>query len=65
MDIKKEYNELLKRYDKAVLYFNRDDIPREVKEKQIKNYQAILDGLNFYLGEIKTYTNKEAIEGFN
>ncbi|WP_353096355.1 hypothetical protein [Tissierella praeacuta] len=64
-EAKKEYNKLLKRFHKANDYFDRKDIPQSEKEKYLKNYQEILKGLNYYLGAIGTYTNKEILDGFH
>lgn len=63
-EIKKEYNALLKRYYKAEEYFDREDISNQEKEKFLDAFKEILKGLNYYLGEIGTYTEKEILEGF-
>lgn len=64
MTAKQEYNALLKRYNKAVEYFDRKDIPDSEKEKFIPSFLEILKGLNYYLSKIGVYTKKEILEGF-
>lgn len=59
-----KYNKLLERYKKAEGYFNRKDIPYKEKEKQLKNFQEVLKGLNFYLDIIGPYTSEQALGGF-
>jgi len=61
---KTEYNKLLDRFYKAEKYFESEDIPYEEKEKQLENYQAILNGLNTLLGKIKIFTTNEVLGGF-
>lgn len=63
-EAKQEYNALLKRYNKAVEYFDRKDIPETEKEKFIDNFQEILTGLNYYLSKIEVFTNQQILEGF-
>jgi len=63
-EAKKEYNALLKRYYKAVEYFDRKDIPESEKEKFIENFREILAGLNYYLSKIEVFTNQQVLEGF-
>ncbi|WP_130807668.1 hypothetical protein [Senegalia massiliensis] len=64
-EAKIEYNKLLKRYNKAIIYFDREDIPYHEKENQIVNFKNILKGLNYYLGKIGPHTSKETMGGFN
>ena len=59
-----EYNKLLDRFYKALDYFENEDIPWEEKEKQLENYQAILNGLNTCLSNIKIFTDDEVLGGF-
>ena len=59
-----EYNKLLDRFYKAEKYFESEDIPYEEKEKQLKNYQEILKGLNVCLSKIKIFTANEVLGGF-
>lgn len=63
-EAKKEYNKLLKRYDKANEYFDRSDISQVDKEKFLDDFQEVLKGLNYLLGKIELYTNQEILEGF-
>ena len=63
-EAKKEYNKLIKRFDKAGEYFERDDIPQEEKEKFLPHFQEILRGLGYYLNRIEVYTEQERVEGF-
>ena len=63
-EAKKEYNQLLKRYNKANEYFGRTDISQDDKEKFLPHFQQVLYGLNYLLGKIEVYTNQEIMEGF-
>lgn len=63
-EAKEEYNQLLKRYNKANEYFERADISQEDKEKFLPHFQQVLYGLNYLLGKIEVYTNQEVMEGF-
>ena len=62
-DAKQEYNKLLDRFYKAEKYFE-SEVSQEEKEKQLENYQAILNGLNALLGKIKVFTTEEVLGGF-
>jgi len=59
-----EYNKLLSRFYKALDYFENEDIPWEEKEKQLKNYQEILKGLNVLMAKIENITDEEVLKGF-
>lgn len=61
---KKEYNRLLKRFNNAWNWFDREDIPMERKEEFLGEYEKILNGLNYYLSKIEVYTNQEVLGGF-
>lgn len=63
-EAKEEYNQLLKRYNKANEYFNRTDVTQEDKEKFLAHFQQVLYGLNYLLGKIEVYTNQQIMEGF-
>lgn len=62
--VKQEYNDLLKRYNKANDYFDRD-IPLIQKEKFLEDFKDILHGLNYCLARIEVYTRQEVLEGFH
>ena len=62
---KEEYNYLLGRYNNASNWFDRSDISYKEKENQLKNFQEILDGLNYYLAKIEVFTNQEILGGFH
>jgi len=62
-DTKQEYNKLLDRFYKAEKYFE-SEVSQEEKEKQLDNYQAILNGLNNCLSKIKIFTDDEVLGGF-
>lgn len=63
-EAKKEYNILLSRFNNANKYFESKDIPNQEKEKFLDAFKEIIRGLNYYLGKIVIYTNKELLEGF-
>lgn len=63
--LKKEYNRLLKRFNKAEEYFDRKNISQKEKEGFLGNFQEVLRGLNFHLDKIEVYTNQEIMEGFD
>ena len=63
-EAKKEYNKLIKRFDKAEKYFDRKDVSQEEKEKFLPHFQEILKGLNYYLMKIEVYTEQERVGGF-
>lgn len=63
-EAKIEYNKLLKRYNKAEEYFNRQDVSYTEKEKQIENFKKVLKGLNYHLGKIGPHTSEETLGGF-
>ena len=62
---KAEYNQLLKRYQKANEYFENKDISQAEKEMFLPEFQKVLSGMSFLLGEIKLYTKQEVMEGFD
>jgi len=62
-DAKQEYNKLLDRFYKAEKYFE-SEVSQEEKQKQLENYQAILNGLNTCLSKIKIFTANEVLGGF-
>lgn len=62
---KEEYNITLKRYEKANVYFENTKVSQEDKEKQLKNYQVILNGLNELLSKIVNYEQSEMLGGFH
>lgn len=64
-ELKLEYNKSLKRYYKAMEYFDRKDISQEEKEKYLPNFQEILNKLNYLLSKLEVYTNQEVMEGFH
>ena len=63
LEAKKEYNKLLKRFDKANEYFERTDISNEEKERQLENFDVVLKGLNYYLKRIEIYSSQEVLKG--
>ena len=63
-EAKKEYNKLLKRFNKANEYFERKDISQNEKERHLENFQEVLNGLNYYLSKIEVYSNQEVLGGF-
>lgn len=65
IECKKEYNKLLKRFNKADEYFDRKDISQQEKEKFLPHYEEVLKGLNYYLGKINNYTTQEVLGGFS
>lgn len=64
-EAKKEYNKLLKRFNDAEIYFDREDVPQSEKEKFLLNFQEILKGLNHLLSKIEVYTEQEILGGFD
>lgn len=64
-EAKREYNKLLERFNKANNYFENENIPNTEKEKYLSSFNEILAGLNYYLGKIEVYTNREILEGFH
>lgn len=63
-EAEKEYNKLLKRFNKANEYFGREDISQQEKEEQLENFNVVLAGLNYYLSKIEVYSNQEVLGGF-
>ena len=63
-EAKKEYNKLIKRFDKAEEYFERKDVSQEEKEKFLPHFQEIIKGLNNLLSKIEVYTEQERVGGF-
>ena len=61
---KQAYNLLLVRFKRGESYMNNNDIPLTQRERQIPQFKKIMDELSALLNEIKTYTSKEALEGF-
>lgn len=64
LEVKVEYNNQLKRYHKAVEYFERDDVTQVEKENNLDNYKQVLNNLNILLGKMVDYTPQEVLEGF-
>ena len=64
VDIKREYNQILEREQKAEVYFDRQEIPQEEKEKHIPEYKKILYQLNNLLKVISRYAKDEILHGF-
>lgn len=62
---KQEYNLLLKRFDKANQYFENTKVSQVEKENQLKNFEVILNGLNYLLTKIGSYTKEEVLGGFD
>jgi F0F1-type ATP synthase delta subunit len=62
--LKREYNELLKREEKAVEYLDDNSIPLETRENYFSEYKKILDRLNEILELIGRYKREEILEGF-
>lgn len=60
-EAKREYNEQLKRYEKAVKYFDTDS---KDKEKFLPDFKILLSGLSQLLRIIKDYTQEEVWNGF-
>ena len=60
-EAKKEYNKQLKRYNKALEYFDSGDGDNE---KYFKDFQKLLLGLSSLLKIIGTYTQEEVWYGF-
>ena len=63
-ELKKQYNEVLRRFYKAEMYLENNDIPLEEREKHIPKAKEVIDGLNTLLKEIGTYTDHEMLNGF-
>lgn len=63
-EAKKEYNNLLQRFNKANVYFENKNIGNEEKEVYLKDYKGILKGLNYYLSKIEVYETNQVLEGF-
>lgn len=63
-EAKKKYNALLKRFNNAWNWFDRENIPSERKEEFLGEYEKIVNGLNHYLNKIEVYTNQEVLGGF-
>lgn len=64
LEAKQEYNNQLKRYNKAVEYFEREDITQQQKEDNLDNYKQVLNNLNHLLGKIGVHGVEEVLEGF-
>ncbi len=64
-EAKGEYNNLINRFNKANIYFERTDISDTQKEQFLSSFQEILLGLNYYLAKIEVYTEQEVLEGFH
>jgi len=60
-EAQREYNEQLKRYYKALDYFDSD---AKDKEKHFKDFQKLLLGLSSLLRMIGIYTPEEVLNGF-
>lgn len=65
VDLKKEYNKLLKRYNKACEWFDDKTISNQEKEQHLPLFKQVLTGLNYYLEKIEVYTSQEILEGFD
>jgi hypothetical protein len=63
-NFKAEYNKLLERHKKAIIYLDDNSIPIREREKYIPHLQEIIERLNKLLSEIGTYTQEEVINGF-
>lgn len=63
-EAKKKYNQLLKRFNKAETYFDREDITYAEKEKFLEDFEKILLGLSYYLTKIEVYTKQQVFTGF-
>lgn len=63
-ELKRQYNELLKRFYKAEMYLENPAVSLEEREKQIPRLQDVITGLNKLLVEIGTHTQHEALNGF-
>ena len=64
VEAKKKYNEQLKRYYKAVKYFEREDITQEQKEENLNNYKIVLNNLNYLLSKVGSFEEDEVLGGF-
>lgn len=65
IELKKQYNEVLKREKKAQLYIDNPNVSDDtVYGKYMPEYQKIIRQLSRLLNEIGTYTQEEALEGF-
>lgn len=63
-NLKKRYNDLLKRERAAEKYLNDDKIPLKERERWMPAYQAILNELNELLAQIGSYSADEILNGF-
>ena len=59
-----EYNKLLRRYEKAVDYFEKETIPQEKKLTFLEDYQKILIGLSVLMLKIGNMEDEEVLGGF-
>ena len=59
-----EYNKLLRRYEKAVDYFEKETIPQEKKLIFLEDFQKILMSLSVLMAKIENMTDEEVLKGF-
>jgi len=59
-----EYNKLLRRYEKAVDYFEKETIPQEKKLIFLEDFQRILMSLSVLMAKIENMTDEEVLKGF-
>lgn len=68
LETMKQYNEAIKRYKKAEVYFERTDITNQEKESQIQNCHILVNHLSGLIEKIKDMdypmSNTEILEGF-
>lgn len=66
LKLETEYNEILKRANKAELYINNKNIDLKIiTEKYIPAYNKIVVQLSRILNQIIIYSQDEALNGFN
>ena len=60
-EAKREYNKQLKRYEKAIEYFDSNAMD---KEQYLSDFQKLLAGLSDLLKKIGVYAQEEVWNGF-
>jgi hypothetical protein len=69
LELKREYNKVLKRHHKAALYMDDCNVPISQRETFLPEYKNIIDRLNtilniFEINKIE-YSTKEGLGGFD
>lgn len=63
-DCKKQYNELLSRYNNAEEYLDNPGIELNERERHIPLALEVINKMNILLQQIKNYTEHEVLHGF-